>query len=66
MEERALHFQDGRLKPLLARGALDQPLEKVLLERTQVNRTRLRGEHKNSLLLVLPCILSYSPILRYF
>ncbi len=51
---------------LLARGALDQLMEKVLLERTQVNRTRLWGGHQISLLRVLPSILSYFPILRYF
>ncbi len=45
-------------QPLLALGALDQPLEKVLLERTQVNWTRLRGGHKSSLLHLLDDIIA--------
>jgi hypothetical protein len=43
---------------LLALGAVDHTLQKLLLDGAQMNRTRLLGGHESSLLLVLPCILS--------
>ena len=51
---------------LLALGAVDHALQKLLLDGTQLNRTRLLGGHQRSLLLVLPSILSQPTILCYF
>jgi hypothetical protein len=43
---------------LLALGAVDHTLQKLLLDGTQMNRARLLGGHERCLLLVLPLILS--------